>query len=274
MSRARARGRRRWHINAGIALREPYPVRLPEVARRRTLCGEDARLAALEAAPAGPVPVRGVAVLLPGFTGSKEDFIPLLPLIAAAGYRVICYDQRGQYESAARPRACLFHRVVRRRSARGDRRRRQRRPGAPCRAQLWWSGRQEPGDRRTGAGAEPGVAGFWPGGREPAAGPLAGPAHRDHPPVRAGVFGGPGGPGVPLDRCSGGPGCPGCATGSRARSVPAWWGCAWRCHASRIVSQSSHPRRSRFLSFLVKMMTFGLPRCRKRWLDVSMRPLP
>jgi len=37
---------------------------------------------------------------VPGFTGSKEDFIPLLPPIAAAGYRVIAYDQRGQYESA------------------------------------------------------------------------------------------------------------------------------------------------------------------------------
>ena len=81
-------------------MREPCPVGLPEVARRRTLCGEDGRLAVLVAAPAGPVPVRGVAVLLPGFTGSKEDFIPLLPPIAAAGYRVICYDQRGQYESA------------------------------------------------------------------------------------------------------------------------------------------------------------------------------
>jgi pimeloyl-ACP methyl ester carboxylesterase len=46
------------------------------------------------------VPVRGVAVLVPGFTGSKEDFVPLLSPMAAAGYRVICYDQRGQYESA------------------------------------------------------------------------------------------------------------------------------------------------------------------------------
>jgi len=46
------------------------------------------------------VPVRGVAVLVPGFTGSKEDFIPLLSPIAAAGYRVIAYDQRGQYESS------------------------------------------------------------------------------------------------------------------------------------------------------------------------------
>jgi pimeloyl-ACP methyl ester carboxylesterase len=83
-----------------MTLSESYPVGLPEVARRRTLCIADGRLAALEAAPAGPVPARGVALLLPGFTGSKEDFIPLLSPLAAAGYRVISYDQRGQYESS------------------------------------------------------------------------------------------------------------------------------------------------------------------------------
>jgi pimeloyl-ACP methyl ester carboxylesterase len=91
----------------GITLSESYPVRLPAAARRRTLWTAGGRLAALEAAPAAPVPVRGVVVLLPGFTGSKEDFIPLLSPIAAAGYRVIGYDQRGQYESdgPARERA-------------------------------------------------------------------------------------------------------------------------------------------------------------------------
>jgi pimeloyl-ACP methyl ester carboxylesterase len=62
----------------------------------------------LEAAPAGPVPVRGVAVLLPGFTGSKEDFTPLLSPMAAAAYRVISYDQRGQYESAGPDRARAY----------------------------------------------------------------------------------------------------------------------------------------------------------------------
>ena len=100
LSRARAPGSPRRHIDEGIPSGVPYPVGLPEVARRRTLGIEDGRLAALEAAPAGPAPVRGVAVLLPGFTGSKEDFIPLLSPIAAAGYRVISYDHRGQYESA------------------------------------------------------------------------------------------------------------------------------------------------------------------------------
>ncbi|MER6131324.1 alpha/beta fold hydrolase [Streptomyces sp. NPDC001815] len=44
-------------------------------------------------------PVKGTAVLLPGFTGSKEDFISLHEPLAAAGYRTVAVDGRGQYES-------------------------------------------------------------------------------------------------------------------------------------------------------------------------------
>lgn len=39
-------------------------------------------------------------LLIPGWTGSKEDFTPILPLLAAAGYDATAYDQRGQYETA------------------------------------------------------------------------------------------------------------------------------------------------------------------------------
>lgn len=39
-------------------------------------------------------------VLVPGVTGSKEDFSLMLPLLADAGYFVQSYDQAGQYESA------------------------------------------------------------------------------------------------------------------------------------------------------------------------------
>lgn len=39
-------------------------------------------------------------ILVPGVTGSKEDFSIMLPLLAAAGFRVESYDQAGQYESA------------------------------------------------------------------------------------------------------------------------------------------------------------------------------
>lgn len=38
-------------------------------------------------------------VLVPGFTGSKEDFLPLLQPLADAGLKVTAIDQRGQYES-------------------------------------------------------------------------------------------------------------------------------------------------------------------------------
>jgi pimeloyl-ACP methyl ester carboxylesterase len=36
---------------------------------------------------------------VPGFTGSKEDFIPVLQPLASAGRRVIAIDMRGQYQS-------------------------------------------------------------------------------------------------------------------------------------------------------------------------------
>jgi pimeloyl-ACP methyl ester carboxylesterase len=38
-------------------------------------------------------------VLVPGVAGSKEDFVLLFPLLAAAGYRVESYDIAGHYES-------------------------------------------------------------------------------------------------------------------------------------------------------------------------------
>jgi pimeloyl-ACP methyl ester carboxylesterase len=46
-----------------------------------------------------PATPRGVALLVPGFTGSKEDFAPLLPPLAERGWQVVALDQRGQYET-------------------------------------------------------------------------------------------------------------------------------------------------------------------------------
>jgi pimeloyl-ACP methyl ester carboxylesterase len=54
----------------------------------------------LAAIALGPLTAPRV-VLVPGVTGSKEDFVLLAPLLAAAGYRVESYDLAGQYESAA-----------------------------------------------------------------------------------------------------------------------------------------------------------------------------
>lgn len=42
------------------------------------------------------------AVFIHGYTGSKEDFSPVLPLLAAAGITAVAYDQRGQYQSLSR----------------------------------------------------------------------------------------------------------------------------------------------------------------------------
>jgi len=39
-------------------------------------------------------------LLIPGVTGSKEDFALMVPLLVGAGYRVDAYDLAGQYESA------------------------------------------------------------------------------------------------------------------------------------------------------------------------------
>jgi pimeloyl-ACP methyl ester carboxylesterase len=57
-------------------------------------------------APSGPLarisfgPEGGQrVVLVPGATGSKEDFVLMLPLLGAAGYRVESFDLAGQYES-------------------------------------------------------------------------------------------------------------------------------------------------------------------------------
>lgn len=54
-------------------------------------------LAGLIAHPESPS--RGTILLVPGFTGSKEDFIALMPYLAQFGYSVASYDHRGQYES-------------------------------------------------------------------------------------------------------------------------------------------------------------------------------
>ncbi|MEU8900531.1 alpha/beta hydrolase [Nocardia sp. NPDC048505] len=64
-----------------------------------TVDGGYGTLAVWEAVPPPGVPLRGTALLVPGFTGSKEDFEALLPLLAAAGYRAVAYDQRGQWQS-------------------------------------------------------------------------------------------------------------------------------------------------------------------------------
>jgi pimeloyl-ACP methyl ester carboxylesterase len=43
--------------------------------------------------------VLGSALLIPGYTGSKEDFAPILDPLGTVGYRVVAMDLPGQYQS-------------------------------------------------------------------------------------------------------------------------------------------------------------------------------
>jgi pimeloyl-ACP methyl ester carboxylesterase len=64
-------------------------------ARRVTFAGGTGQLAALDTGPGDG----GTVLLVAGYTGSKEDFAPLLSPLADAGLRAVAIDQRGQYES-------------------------------------------------------------------------------------------------------------------------------------------------------------------------------
>lgn len=97
----------------------PVPLAAPGAPDRAEAL--DARLGAVDwavppagshsdwfAAPSGLLAVRTMGVetnppvvLVPGATGSKEDFSLMMPVLADAGYFVLSYDMAGQYESAA-----------------------------------------------------------------------------------------------------------------------------------------------------------------------------
>ncbi|MEV4441302.1 alpha/beta hydrolase [Streptomyces sp. NPDC049577] len=76
----------------------PPILTLPACAEAYHLVTERGEFAVHDARPAGTP--RGTALLVPGFTGSKEDFLALLEPLATAGYRVVAVDGRGQHESA------------------------------------------------------------------------------------------------------------------------------------------------------------------------------
>jgi pimeloyl-ACP methyl ester carboxylesterase len=77
----------------------PTSLELPDRARRTTVSCARGTFAALEAFPASGACELGTALLVPGYTGSKEDFISLLGPLAAAGRRVVAIDMRGQYQT-------------------------------------------------------------------------------------------------------------------------------------------------------------------------------
>lgn len=61
--------------------------------------GELAYLDVAANGPAGASGGAGTAVLVPGYTGSKEDFALLSASVTEAGLRFVAIDQRGQFES-------------------------------------------------------------------------------------------------------------------------------------------------------------------------------
>ncbi len=77
----------------------PRAVSVPESIQVEPVTTSRGRFAAHRCRPAGAA--QGAVLLLPGFTGSKEDFTPLLPLLAGRGWDTVTYDQRGQYETPA-----------------------------------------------------------------------------------------------------------------------------------------------------------------------------
>ena len=78
----------------------PTSLEVPEGVRRATVATARGEFAVLDAMPAtGPCEL-GTALLVPGYTGSKEDFIAILGPLAAAGRRIVAVDQRGQYQTA------------------------------------------------------------------------------------------------------------------------------------------------------------------------------
>lgn len=75
----------------------PRTLTLPHGVTRVDVTTSRGSFAALTAGPADAH--APVVLLVPGWTGSKEDFVALLPQVAATGRRVVAVDQRGQYET-------------------------------------------------------------------------------------------------------------------------------------------------------------------------------
>ena len=77
----------------------PTSLHLPDGVRRTTIHTARGAFAALEAVPASGVCEREAALLVPGYTGSKEDFLAILDLLADGSRHAIAIDMRGQFET-------------------------------------------------------------------------------------------------------------------------------------------------------------------------------
>ena len=79
----------------------PTSLELPDGVRRTTIRTARGAFAALEAVPGSGVCERDAALLIPGYTGSKEDFLAILDLLADDSRHAIAIDMRGQFETAS-----------------------------------------------------------------------------------------------------------------------------------------------------------------------------
>jgi pimeloyl-ACP methyl ester carboxylesterase len=86
----------------------PKALQLPSGVRRLTIETSRGKFAALEALPLAGVHERQPALLVPGYTGSKEDFLLIMQALAAAGRQVVSIDMRGQFETPGADDAAAY----------------------------------------------------------------------------------------------------------------------------------------------------------------------
>jgi len=77
----------------------PTSLELPDGVRPITVRTSRGSFAALEAVPVSGVCEREPALLVPGYTGSKEDFLAILGQLADHGRQVVAIDMRGQFQT-------------------------------------------------------------------------------------------------------------------------------------------------------------------------------
>ena len=77
----------------------PRSLQMSHRIRQTSIRTTRGQFAALCAEPPGGVGERQPGLLVPGYTGSKEDFLAVLESLAAPGRIVVAIDMRGQYES-------------------------------------------------------------------------------------------------------------------------------------------------------------------------------
>jgi pimeloyl-ACP methyl ester carboxylesterase len=77
----------------------PTSLELPAGVRPTTIRTSRGSFAALQAVPVSGVRERESALLVPGYTGSKEDFLAVLGQLADHGRQVVAIDMRGQFET-------------------------------------------------------------------------------------------------------------------------------------------------------------------------------